>query len=104
MRRRRTHAGLTVNAIAGTNVVYFGLDLAEAQRKGCLGFAIQREDHTEDEKTWMRGMKTFEETLPEPDPGVLVSSREHPFQSFQWADYSAKPGYEYTYTTIPLYG
>jgi hypothetical protein len=104
MRKRRTHGGLTVNAIAGTNMVYFGLDLAEAKRKGCLGFAIQREDHTEDEKVWMRGMKTFEVTLPEPDPGVLVSSREHPFQSFQWADYSAKPGYEYTYTTIPLYG
>jgi hypothetical protein len=104
MRVRKVAKGLTVNAIAGTHVVYFGLDLAEAKRAGCLGFAIQREDHTEDERYWMRGMKTFEATNPHPAPGVDVSSRDHPFQTFQWADYTAKPDHEYTYRTLPLYG
>ena len=104
MRRKRSNEGVTVNAIAGTHVVTLGLDLSSARRRGCLGFAIQREDKTEDERYWMRGMKTFAETDPILGPGGQVSSREHPFQTFQWADYSAKPGYEYTYTVIPLYG
>ncbi len=104
MRKKQTKSGLTVNVITGSHVVLLGLDLTAAQRKGCLGFAIQREDHTEDERYWMRGMKTFEATDPGLGPGGQVSSREHPFQSFQWADYSAKPDHEYTYTIIPLYG
>ena len=104
MRRKRTTGGLTVNAVAGTHVVLLGLDLAEAQRRGCLGFAIQREDHTEHERYWLSGTKTFKETDPGLGPGGRVSSRKHPFQSFQWADYSAKPEHDYTYTVIPLYG
>lgn len=104
MRQRKTNQGVTVNAIAGTHVVHLGLDLAAEPRKKCLGFAIQREDHTEDERYWMSGTKTFQATDPVLGPGGQVSSREHPFQSFQWADYSAKPDHDYTYTVIPLYG
>lgn len=104
MRRRKSSEGVTVNAIAGTHVVTLGLDLSDARRKECLGFAIQREDKTEKERYWLRGMKTFAETDPGLGPGGQASSRDHPFQSFQWADYSAKPGHEYAYTVIPLYG
>lgn len=104
MRKKQSKTGLTVNAIAGTHVVLLGLDLAAAQRKGCLGFAIQREDHTEDERYWMSGMKTFKATDPGLGPGGQASSRDHPLQTFQWADYSAKPEHDYTYTVIPLYG
>ncbi len=104
MRNRVTAEGVTINAIAGTHVVTLGLDLEPARRQGCLGFAIQREDHTDDERIWMRGMKTFAETDPGVGPGGQASSREHPFQSFQWADYTAQPEHEYTYTVIPLYG
>lgn len=104
MRKKRSTGGVAVNAIAGTHVVTLGLDLTDAARKGCLGFAIQREDHTEDERYWMSGMKTFAETDPGLGPGGQISSREHPFQAFQWADYSAKPDHDYTYTAIPLYG
>ncbi len=104
MRKKRTSSGLTVNAIAGTHVITLGLDLAAKQRKGCLGFAIQREDHTEDERYWMSGMKTFKATDPGLGPGGQASSRDHPFQTFQWADYSAKPEHDYTYTVLPLYG
>lgn len=33
-----------------------------------------------------------------------MSSHDHPFQSFQWADYTAKPKHDCHYTVIPLYG
>ena len=102
MRQRRTSDGLTVQAIAGTHVVTLGMDLAEHARKGCIGFAIRRTDHTEQETTWLRGMKTFPTVEPNPGPGASVSSRRHPFQAFQWADYSAKPGYDYSYEVIAL--
>jgi phosphatidylserine/phosphatidylglycerophosphate/cardiolipin synthase-like enzyme len=104
MRNKLTENGLTVNAIAGTYVVLLGFNLAEAQRPGCLGFAIQREDRTEHELYWLSGTKTFKETDPGLGPGGQVSSRDHPFQTFQWADYSAKPEHNYTFTVIPLYG
>jgi PLD-like domain len=104
MRRRERKDGVTVNAIAGTHVVTLGFDLTEKWRSKCLGFAIQREDKVEDERYWLRGMKTFPSTDPGLGPGGTVSSREHPFQTFQWADYSAKPGQEYVYTVVPLHG
>jgi phosphatidylserine/phosphatidylglycerophosphate/cardiolipin synthase-like enzyme len=104
MRDRQRANGVTLNAIGGTHVVTLGMNLTDARRDGCLGFALQREDHTEDERTWLRGMKTFEETDPGLGPGETVSSRDHPFQAFQWADYSAKPAHRYTYTAIPLTG
>ncbi len=47
MRNRKKSNGLTVNAIGGTHVVALGINLAEKQRKRCLGFAIQREDRRE---------------------------------------------------------
>jgi len=33
-----------------------------------------------------------------------VSSREHPFQTFQWADYAALPGKTYTYRVLRAEG
>jgi len=104
MRKRKSEGGLTVNAIAGTHVVLLGFDLTSAARRKCLGFAIQRKDHTEGEMYWMSGTKTFSSTDPGLGPGGQVSSRQQPFQSFQWADYSTKPAHEYTYTVVPIYG
>lgn len=80
------------------------MNLSDARREDCLGFAIQREDRTEDERFWMEGMKTFEATDPGLGPGGKVSSRFHPFQGFQWADYAAKPGHRYTYSVHALTG
>jgi hypothetical protein len=53
MRARQAHHGLTVYAIADTHVVLLGLDLADEQRPGCLGFAIQREDYTETDRSFL---------------------------------------------------
>jgi phosphatidylserine/phosphatidylglycerophosphate/cardiolipin synthase-like enzyme len=104
MRIRTVAGGLTVNAVAGSYVVVLGLDIDESLRNGLRGFAIQREDKVENETFWMKGMKTFESVEPHPAPGEQFSSREHPFQSFQWADYSAKPGYTYVYTVVAMTG
>lgn len=104
MRARTVAGGLTVNAVAGSYVVVLGLNVEEALRPGLLGFAIQREDQTEDETFWMRGMKTFASVEPHPALGEQFSSLEHPFQTFQWADYSAKPEHTYTYKVIAMNG
>ncbi|RYG98592.1 MAG: hypothetical protein EON58_06655 [Alphaproteobacteria bacterium] len=104
MRARKQGNGLTVRAISGTNTVMLAMDMTDTIRKGCLGFAIQRTDHTEDEKYWMRGTKVFEAMGSNVAAGDDVSSRSQPFQAFQWCDYTAKPDYDYSYRVIPLFG
>jgi len=104
MRSRKKKNGLTVNVIGGTHVVFFGLDLAANRRPGFRGFAFKRFDHVEGDTIWLQGLKTFEKTEPHPAIGEMFSTLNHPVQSFQWADYSAKPGRDYTYTIVALYG
>ena len=104
MRVPAESGGLTVHAVAGTYVVLLGFDLAEDRCEGLLGFSIHRVDHTEDEASYLTGMKCFEATDPGFLPGSHFTTRDHPIQSFQWADYSAKPGHEYTFTVAALAG
>lgn len=104
MRIRKTSKGLTVNAIAGTCVVMLGLDLTDTTRTGCLGFAIQRERTDTGEIEWLRGMKCFEATEDDGGDGDGFRSNKHPFQSFQWADYAARPDTEYIFRVTALYG
>jgi len=104
MRVRTIAGGLTVNAVAGSYVVVLGLNVDDALRAGLRGFAIQREDKTEGETLWMKGMKTFASVEPHPAAGETFSSLDHPFQTFQWADYTAKPGYTYTYNVVVMTG
>jgi phosphatidylserine/phosphatidylglycerophosphate/cardiolipin synthase-like enzyme len=104
MRKTETAGGLSVRAIAGTYVVILGIDLDEKKSKGVLGFAIERTDRTENEKYWLEGFKTFEETDPGTPAGTLVSTREHPIQGFYWSDFTAKPEHDYTYRVVALTG
>ena len=104
MRNRKQKSGISVNAIAGTYVVFLGLDIEADIKKDFRGFAIKRKDHIEAEEMWLRGLKAFEATESHPAPGETFSSLKHPIQGFQWADYSAKPGYTYTYTIVCMYG
>ncbi|HEX2297685.1 MAG TPA: hypothetical protein VHH34_04055, partial [Pseudonocardiaceae bacterium] len=104
MRVRSAAAGLSVHAIAGTSVVLFGLDLPRAQTKDLLGFALQRGDPAEDERYWLRGTRVFKETAGDIAPGSSVSLREHPVQSYLWGDYTVKPGRDYEYRVVALYG
>ncbi len=104
MRKKETNGAIAVQAIAGSYVVLLGIDLAESSSAGVLGFAIERIDHTEDERYWLKGFRTFEETDPSLPPGSLVSSLEHPIQAFLWSDFTAKPNHNYTYRIVALRG
>lgn len=104
MRTSSTSGKLKVHAIAGTYVVLLGFDMAESDCDGLLGFSIHRVDHTENEAYYLEGMKAFKETDPGLPAGSMYSTKDQPIQSFQWADYSAKPGYNYTYTVAALKG
>lgn len=104
MRASETFGGLRVSAVAGAYVVMLGFDLPEADCAGLKGFAVHRTSHDENEAGFMTGMKVFRETDPGLPAGSKVSTRKHPIQSFQWADYSAKPGHRYTYAITALKG
>jgi phosphatidylserine/phosphatidylglycerophosphate/cardiolipin synthase-like enzyme len=102
MRKKKT-GFVTVRAISGTHVVFLAFSMKETDARGLMGFAIQRTDLTEHETWWLKGNKTFPSIRP--STGLEdASSHDHPFQAFQWADYSAKPGYRYSYRVVPMYG
>lgn len=102
---------LQVRAIAGSDVVTLAWDFVagtEEKRKGLLGFAIERAELDEAgelvNRYWLRGamhLRFKDEGLP---PGTPVPTPEHPVQSFQWADYTAKPGTSYGYRVVPAFG
>lgn len=92
----RTPKGLRVRAIAGTYVVLLAFDCSKTYAKGLLGFSIERLDHTNNERIWLRGGKKFD--LPGDDAGDDATTRRHPIQKFHWGDYTAKQGRTYTYT------
>ena len=74
MRARKKGNSIAVNAIAGTHVVLLGLDIDASKRAGFLGFAIQRTEPKTGNVFWMKGMKTFEATMPNTSPGQSFSS------------------------------
>ena len=82
MRAPAKSGGVTINAVAGTRVVFLGLDLTASKREGCLGFAIQRHDSVTGETMWLRGKKTFAATDPGVGPGGNVPTLYHPIQNF----------------------
>lgn len=104
MRFRKKSKGLTVQATCGTHVVMLGMDMAEADCDGLLGFAVHRTDPTEQKASWMEGLKCFEETDPGFAPGAKYQTNEHPIQGFTWSDFTAKPGRQYIYRIQAMYG
>src|SRR5215467_15138245 len=104
MRVFKKTGDVSVQAISGTYVVLLGMNTTQAAAQGLLGFAVYRTDHTENEAYWIKGFRTFKETLPHPVPGSLVSTREHPVQAFLWGDYTAKTRHQYTYKVVPIFG
>jgi phosphatidylserine/phosphatidylglycerophosphate/cardiolipin synthase-like enzyme len=95
---------IKARAIAGTYTVLLALDATEEARKGLLGFAIRRQDPTENEDYWLKASKVFKSVVPNPPPEDIYSTLEHPIQSFLWGDYTAKPDRDYVYTFRPMYG
>ena len=101
---------LAVRAIGGLHVVTVAWDFLEGQeakREGLLGFAIERSELKQGEvieRYFLRGIKRFKSKDEGLAPGTPVPTSEHPIQSFQWGDYTAKPATMYRYKVIPVYG
>lgn len=101
---RKEKNGISVHAIPGTHTILFGMDATEEARRGLLGFALGKRKPSGN-ISWMNGFKVFEETFPNPAPGTLKPTNEHPIQDFQWSDYNAEPAGEAAdYVVRPLYG
>lgn len=103
MRRKAQNGPLSVHAITGSYVTMLGINMEEASAPGVLGFAIERTDHTnKNRKDWLAGFKTFPgANIPK---GTLVSTHEHPIQSFQWCDFTTRKAHDYTYRVVAMRG
>jgi hypothetical protein len=101
---------LAVRAIGGLHVVTVAWDFLEeqeAKREGLLGFAIERSELKQGEvieRYFLRGIKRFKLKDEGLAPGTPMPTSEHPIQSFQWGDYTAKPDTTYRYKVMPVYG
>lgn len=103
MRKRAKKGPLSVHAIAGSYVVLLGINMTEKASKGVLGFAIERIDHTNNNKhDWLAGFKTFPgANVPK---GSFVSTKKHPIQSFLWSDFTTRLAHSYTYRVVAMRG
>lgn len=110
MRTTAQSSALRVRAIAGSYVVVLGWDtLTGSTPSGVdlLGFAIERSELKNGvviEKYWLRGIKRFKDKDKGLAPGTPVSTADHPIQSFQWGDYTARAGGSYQYRVVPVWG
>jgi len=96
--------GYQVFAVSGTNTVSFGIDFDGADTEDLLGFAVERVDPKENERYFMYGFKVFPSVIPEPDEKTVVTTFDHPIQSFVWDDFTGKPDRDYEYIFHPVKG
>lgn len=104
MRQRNANQGISVNAIAGTEVILLGLNATAEAARGLLGFAIYRLDHQANKRFWLRGDGR---TFGQPETGDAKSppsSLKAPIQAFLWGDYLVDQSRTYTYRVAPMYG
>jgi phosphatidylserine/phosphatidylglycerophosphate/cardiolipin synthase-like enzyme len=111
MRERIVNGPWSVRAIAGAHVVLLAINVDESRWRdvtaGLLGFAIERSELDNSkviERYWLRGMKKFEDVDRGISPGTPLPLSEHPAQTFQWGDYTPKPGRTYVYRVVPVRG
>lgn len=105
MRIRVEQDGLSVRAIAGSEVVLFGIDIDPALIDRLLGFGFERTNDDTGSRQPLYGLKTFASTRPSGHrAGKRVSTLNHPVQGFLWGDYEADPGIDYTYRVVALGG
>jgi phosphatidylserine/phosphatidylglycerophosphate/cardiolipin synthase-like enzyme len=96
--------GIQVFAVAGTNVVSFGITATKSARSKLLGFAVERVDTATNVATWVKGYKVFKSQIPNPTPTTDVSTYDHPIQSLVWDDFIAEPNHSYDYVFHPVSG
>lgn len=101
MRIKEKSGGLSVQAIAGTYVVLFGMSLDGPVPDDFLGFSIERSEGG-GKGVFLDNFVLFEQNFNGADSEH--SSGENPFQAFLWGDYTAKPEHEYTYRVSSRFG
>lgn len=111
MRKLEEGPVLRVRAVAGLHVVTLAWDFVaghEDKKVGLLGFSIERSEldrnAQEVERYFLRGIKRFKDKDEGLAAGTPMPTSEHPIQSFQWGDYTAKPATAYRYRVVPAYG
>jgi|SRR4051812_27693441 hypothetical protein len=111
MRELKTGESAQGTCARGLHVVTLAWDFVGSQaakKKELLGFAIERAEFDkrgkELERYYLRGIKRFENKDEGAPPGSPMPTSEHPIQSFQWGDYTAKPATTYEFVIIPAYG
>jgi hypothetical protein len=92
----------SVQAIAGTNVVLFGMDVADDAVAGLAGFAIEIDDGGGRGFQPLRNLLLYEanDVGDHPDHSSLLN----PFQAFVWGHYTVDPDHEYAYRVTSLAG
>jgi phosphatidylserine/phosphatidylglycerophosphate/cardiolipin synthase-like enzyme len=94
--------GFRVWAVTGVNTVSFAIEADDDVRKGLLGFAV---DRVHDGKPRaMPGFKVFPSGNGAPDDKTMVSTHDHPVQSFVWDDFTADDDETYEYVFHPVRG
>lgn len=96
--------GYKIYAVSGINVVSFAIDFEDADTKGLLGFAVEREEVGKNDRRYMKGFKVFKKIIPNPTKETEVSTENHPVQSFVWDDLTVNPDREYEYFFHSLKG
>lgn len=81
---------LSVRAIAGTEVILFGINIPDDKTEGLLGFKIEKKVGRE----WKQ--LTDGRTFPNSDTALV--------QAFMWSDYSVDIAKKYTYRFSAAYG
>ena len=102
--RSQPAGGYVIHAVSGVNTISFAIDAAGADTAGLLGFGVERLDPQAVEQYFMYGFKVFKSVFPAPTKDLVVSTRDHPVQSFVWDDFTAKSNHRYTYRFHPLKG
>jgi len=102
--RSQPTSGYVIHAVSGINTISFAIEATDADTDGLLGFAVERIDPQANEQYFMYGFKVFKSVIPAPTKGLVVSTRDHPVQSFVWDDFTAKANHRYTYRFHPLKG
>ena len=91
-----------MQAIAGTNVVLFGIDVADDAVAGLAGFGIEVDDGSGHGFQPLRNLLLFEanDVGEHPDHSSLLN----PFQAFVWGHYTVDPDHDYRYRVTSLRG
>jgi hypothetical protein len=86
MRNRVTQNGLDVSGVAGTSAALLSIKITgdTLNKPDFLGLEIVRDDETEVESFPLKGFKYFKETAKKVGGGQLVSTSQHPVQSFKY--------------------